>query len=80
MIRTTKTMSTTGTACNSFIWLVNEPQSYDHGSKNLIRANAAAWGHQSHRRSKQRPSVRVKGGRLAPKVQVKVITFEPLLC
>jgi hypothetical protein len=73
-----KTMSTTGTACNSFIWLVNEPQSSDHGSKNLIRANAAAWGHQSRRRSKQRPSVRVKGGRLAPKVQVKVITFVTL--
>ena len=67
-------MSTNGTACsNSFIWLVNEPQLSNDGSKHLIRANAAAWGHESRRRSKQRPPVRVKGGRLAPKIQVKVI-------
>ena len=72
-------MSITGTECgntgNTFIWLVNEPKLSNRkdGSKNLIRANAAAWGHQSRRRNKQHPSVRkVKGGRLAPRVQVKV--------
>lgn len=72
-------MSTTGTACNnSFIWLVNESQSSNDSSKNLIRANAAAWGHQTRRR-KQRPPVRVKvQGRLAPKapkIAVKVIAL-----
>jgi hypothetical protein len=80
MDHATQTMSATGTTLTgSFIWLVNEPQLSDDGSKNLIRANAAAWGHQSRRRSKQRPSARVKGGRLAPRVPVKVITFVPLL-
>jgi hypothetical protein len=74
-------MSTTGMACsNSFIWVVNEPQLSDDGSKNLIRANAAAWGHQSRRHSKQRPSVRVKGGHLAPKLHVKVVVSLPNIC
>jgi ribonuclease HI len=63
-------MAPSGTDHTSFVWLVNDssspvvdgPNNPNH-SNNLIRSNAAAWGHQTRCR-KQRPSGQDHKGRL----------------
>jgi plasmid stabilization system protein ParE len=67
---TTETVRTTDT---SFVWLVNESPVADERSKDLIRANAAAWGHQTRRRRK-RSSLRGEGI-VTSSIQFRVLVF-----
>lgn len=61
-------MTTTST---SLVWLVNDDPATAVGSRDLIRANAAAWGHRVRR---QKPRARARDTtRLAPDAQSDVL-------